>query len=249
MTTPPPARDHYEDLLARHYTWLMGGFSAKLAQAEAFFAKISGAPQGSGRAVDLGCGPGFQSLALAKAGFSIMAVDLSPTLLAELTAQARERDLDISTTETDLVEFMAGQAEPVELIACMGDTLPHLPSREQVSRMFGDAASALEPGGRIVLSFRDLSHELMGTDRFLPVRSDTTTIFTCFLEYGPEQVLVHDLVYSRLGPDGEWELHKSCYPKLRLAREWVAAELRGAGLDLELDEMEQGMVTLVGKKL
>jgi len=48
-------------------------------------------------------------------------------------------------------------------------------------------------------TYRDLTKELEGLDRFIPVRSDDK-IMTCFLEYeSAESVAVHDLIYTRVG--------------------------------------------------
>lgn len=85
--------------------------------------------------------------------------------------------------------------------------------------MFKKAAASLEEGGKLILTFRDLSFGLPELDRFIPVKSDENTIFTCFLEYEPETVAVHDLVYRKV--DGKWRFNKSCYRKLRLSEKWV----------------------------
>jgi hypothetical protein len=86
----------------------------------------------------------------------------------------------------------------------------------------------LAPGGVFVLSYRDLTGELAGTDRFLPVQADDTRIMSCFLEYkSSDAVTVHDLVYVR--GEGGWKLNKSSYEKLRLGSSWVADSLGKAG--------------------
>ncbi|MFG2982160.1 hypothetical protein ACGFYQ_13025 [Streptomyces sp. NPDC048258] len=66
------ATDHYEDLLADQYTWMLGGDIAPLAQEQAALLRGLGiSPDGppGDTAIDLGCGPGAQSLALAGLGF------------------------------------------------------------------------------------------------------------------------------------------------------------------------------------
>jgi len=59
---------------------------------------------------------------------------------------------------------------------------------------------------RLVLSFRDLSGELRGLDRAIPVGDRDELVMTCFLEYEASIVKVHDLIWVRQ-PDG-WRLHK-----------------------------------------
>ncbi|MBV2156746.1 bifunctional 2-polyprenyl-6-hydroxyphenol methylase/3-demethylubiquinol 3-O-methyltransferase UbiG [Kitasatospora sp. SUK 42] len=233
MSTAP---EHYDRLLAAHYTWMLGGDVPALAQAQAeLLAGLGVVPEGPGRtAVDLGAGPGTQSLALAALGFDqVLAVDTSAPLLAELAesaAKAGHGDA-VRTVVADLRGALPrhSAAGSVAAVLCMGDTLTHLPHREDVAALLRDAATALAPGGRLVLSFRDLTRPLTGTDRFLPVRSTEDRIMTCFLEYPDEDTaLVHDLIHIRDG--GGWVQRVSSYPKLRLSAGWVEQQVRAEGL-------------------
>lgn len=112
----------------------------------------------------------------------------------------------------------------------MGDTLTHLSSLEEVRRLFSLVATALIPGGQFVVTWRDLTPELTGTDRFIPLRSSEDKIMTCFLEYtSPTTVEVHDLVYSRADDGRSWTMGKSSYSKLRLSPAQLAVELAAVG--------------------
>ena len=169
-----------------------------------------------GTAVDLGSGPGFQSIALAELGYSpVVAVDSSRELLREL--QERRGSYAIESREADItrLDSVAPPEGKASVIVCMGDTLTHLPSKESVQTLCTDVFQKLAPGGVFVVTYRDLTSELAGTDRFLPVQADDTRIMTCFLEYKTsDTVTVHDLVYVR--GEGGWKLNKSSYEKLRL---------------------------------
>jgi len=240
-------RDHYESLLAKHYSRGMGGFEAKAAENAAFFEKHGLRPKASGNAVDLGAGSGFQAIPLARAGFSVTAVDFSPTLLAELTSRAG--GLAVTAVQGDVLavdELLSEQAGTVELVVCMGDTLAHLDSLDAARALFDKVRDVLEENGRFVLGFRDQSRELAGPDRFLPVFADDSLIFTCFLEYGPEHIDVTDLFNVRTSEG--WTLEKSAYRKIRLTRDAVADMLGAAGFRLEHEESARGMVSIIAGK-
>jgi hypothetical protein len=69
---------------------------------------------------------------------------------------------------------------------------------------------------------------------------------TCFLEYHPDVVTVHDLIHVR--EDGAWRLLKSCYPKLRLSVDGIRKELEAVGLTVDICESVRGMTLLAAKK-
>ncbi len=228
--------DHYRELLARHYTWMLGGdVEAVAAQDRLLLERLVDAPDPSDNAVawDLGCGPGPQSLALADMGFaSVVGVDTSEELLAELGEHARSRPA-VRTLQADLLDALAAlpASGRVDVVVCMRDTLLHLPDHDAVDLLLDRAAAALDEEGMLVLTYRDLTQALEGVDRFVPVRSDSDRIMLCALEYeDPSRVTVNDLVYTRT-LDG-WDLHKSSYRKLRIAPDALVEQIEAAGFSV-----------------
>lgn len=123
--------EHYDNLLADHYSWMFGGFDTRVAAMHRFFEGYGIMPARSGMAIDLGAGSGFQSLALAGLGFRVVAVDLSQKLLDELEAHREARAVEI--VHDDFLAFAARNEGPVEFCVCMGDTLLHMESFERVA--------------------------------------------------------------------------------------------------------------------
>ena len=243
-------QEHYRKLLAKHYTWMFGtSFVEKVSEQKSLLAELVGpglAGRASGLAVDLGSGPGFQSIALAQMGFSpVLAIDTSQTLLDEM--QLHQGDLAIQRICNDLRDFRSFVSPgTVQVLVCMGDSITHLESKDDVGQLVKSVAEALAPGGVFILTYRDLSTELKGLDRFIPVYGDNERVMSCFLEFDrPDTVLVHDLVYCRLG--ARWELSKSSYRKLRLAETWLESAVTQAGLAVEGGRTGR-LVRLVGRK-
>lgn len=240
---------HYRGLLASHYSWMLGGDIEQVAaQDRQLLEKLElGASSVSGVAVDLGCGPGPQTLALADMGFgTVVGVDTSRELLDELVDLAHARPA-VQTRHGDLLDALPEMTTPrsVDVVMCMRDTLLHLPEPDAVDLLLTRVASSLAAGGKLVLTYRDLTQQLAGTDRFLPVRSDDERIMLCALDYGsPGTVTVNDLVYTRT--DEGWQLHKSSYSKLRIAPEALVQRIETAGLTVTHHAPEpNGMWTTV----
>lgn len=242
---------HYDELLAEHYVWMFGiPFAQKVAEQKALLDPIVRTlPEArqSGAAIDLGSGPGFQTIPLAELGYSpVIAVDSSSKLLAELQSQAGAHAIE--TREADITCLdSVDLPKSASVIVCMGDTLTHLPSKKSVQEFFVGVFKKLAPGGVFVLTYRDLTGELAGTDRFLPIQSDDTRIMTCFLEYASsDAVTVHDLVYIR--NKGKWNLNKSSYQKLRLASNWVVDTLHEAGFNGIRESLAGRLLMVVAQK-
>ncbi len=236
-------RDHYEGLLAEHYSRMFGDFEAKVAEQRALLERLGvGATHRAATAVDLGCGSGFQSIALARLGFQVIAIDFSQRLLAEL--RERARGLPVEMIAGDIRDVSRLVPKQVELVVCMGDTLSHLEREADLTRVFEGVAMRLAAGGRLVLTFRDLSGELRELDRVIPLHATDGLVMTCFLEYEPSTVKVHDLIWVRQ-EDG-WRFRKGVYRKLRLAADAVSQSLERAAFTVARHQAPAGMVALVG---
>ena len=96
------------------------------------------------------------------------------------------------------------------------------------------------------MTFRDLTN---GNERPGPLHPGPkrwNTVFTCFLEYEPDYVRVHDLVYERTGDS--WQFRKSSYPKLRISLAWAIERLEATGFKMESTDTDKGMITLIAEK-
>ena len=236
--------EHYENHLARYYAWISGGVELKIKENQKFFIEHHIQPTRSGLAFDLGAGCGFQSVPLARLGFRVVAMDLSAGMLAQLKKTAK--NLPIKTICDDLSNFTNYESGKIELVVCMGDTLTHLDTSEKVQALLDTVFSALEAGGCLILSFRDLTQELTGLDRFIAVKSSETTIFTCFLEFEKDNVKVHDIIYEK--DNDRWTLKKSAYQKLRISPNWTQKYLQKIGFRIECYEEKNGLVFIIAQK-
>jgi SAM-dependent methyltransferase len=237
-------RNHYENHLASYYAWICGGVEHNLEENRNFFKVHNIQPLDAGHALDLGAGCGFQSIPLAEIGFRVVAMDLSARLLGELKNNAPH--LPIATICDDITHFSNYVRGNIDLVVCMGDTLTHLETLTKVGALLQQVYAGLAPGGRLILSFRNLSQPLVGLDRFIPVRSNDTTIFTCFLEFGRNSVEVNDIIYEKKG--GRWDLHKSSYRKCRISPEWIQNHLVQIGFSIEFYDDKRGLIDVIAHK-
>jgi SAM-dependent methyltransferase len=236
--------EHYSRHLAPVYTWMAGGVDAAVARGASEIAAILPNLSAGGSAVDLGAGFGTHAIPLGRRGCAVLAVDSCPLLLEQLRRHAT--GLPVTAVMDEILSFRRHMDCGADAILCMGDTLTHLPDTASVLQLFALAAESLRRGGKFIATFRDYTSPLEGTARFIPVKSDADRIMTCFLEYAPGTVDVHDLIHERSGSN--WQLQVSVYRKLRLAPDWVSAALEERGLSVRIEPGLGGMIRIVAAK-
>lgn len=102
---------------------------------------------GDGVAVEFAIGTGRLALPLAEAGTTVMGIDFSAPMLAELTKKpGAER---ISVTLGDMTSTQV--CSDATLVYLVFNTITNLRSQRRQADCFGNAAAHLAPGGRFVI--------------------------------------------------------------------------------------------------
>ena len=134
------------DAIERHIEWLvatvLGGFGMREG----------------GRVLDLGCGPGLYTSALARRGFACTGIDYSPASIAHARATAAAEELDCRYEDADMraAAFGVGHA----LVAMIFGELNAF-RREQALSILARAEAALAPDGRVIIE----AHTLAAAER------------------------------------------------------------------------------------
>jgi len=102
-----------------------------------------------GRVLDLCCGPGRHSIALASAGVHVTAVDRNADYLSQLRTRAATTSLAIETVRADMREFVRPGAFDAAL--CIGLSFGYLERDDEDVTVLRNLRRSLAPGGRLVL--------------------------------------------------------------------------------------------------
>ena len=98
--------------------------------------------------LDVGCGAGILTEALARASAQVTGLDLSDTALEQARVHARAEDLSIEYHNMDANTFATQHAASFNVIACM-ELLEHVPD---FAALLADCARLLSPGGSLFVS-------------------------------------------------------------------------------------------------
>jgi SAM-dependent methyltransferase len=182
MTTPPEWQQFF-DLHAPEY--LQNGFTSNTLAEVDFILETLRLPDGGrlppgSRLLDVGCGVGRHTLELARRGYQMTGVDLSPGMLAQARQAADAEHLTVELIQADASKFLPpGLFDGVyclcegafSLLSASDDPLAH----DQA--ILGGIYRALKPGGRLLLSclngmryLRMYSPEDVAAGKFDPIQ-------------------------------------------------------------------------------
>ncbi len=124
--------------------------------------------------LDLACGSGSMSEEMAKLGYDVIGVDNSPAMLAAAMEKKFESGLPIQYLCQDMREIdMFGT---IDVTICTLDSLNHLPSFEDVQKVFHRVSLFAQPGGLFIFDMNTVykHREVLHDKTFL---YDTDSVF------------------------------------------------------------------------
>jgi SAM-dependent methyltransferase len=179
------------------------------------------------RVLDLACGHGRIALELARRGFRVTGLDLSPRSLELARAAAEEEGLGVEWIEADMRQVPAGT--PFDAIVNVYTAFGYFDDERENQRVLDRVARALAPGGRFLIDTVNLLG-LVGRyrDRFWEERDGVL-----FLQHHRYDVLRgrNEAIWTFVHPDGRRS--ELAHSLRTYAPHELAAMLAQAGLELE----------------
>jgi len=102
-------------------------------------------------ALDLCCGPGRFSIALAERGFSVTGVDRTKYLLDKARARARTAQVNVEWIQKDMRDFV--RREAYDFILSMFSSFGYFDVREEDAVVLRNILESLRPGGAFLIDF------------------------------------------------------------------------------------------------
>lgn len=137
-STPHVMSASFDELYSRYPNYFGPPASADVQSLAARWL-----PKGA-RVLDVGCGPGRDSIWLAELGYSVVAVDPSPAAIQQLRQNAKERNLSIESIVSDFAHFSASESSFDCIV--LNTTLNHV-EVDRTEAFLSKAQQLLKPGG------------------------------------------------------------------------------------------------------
>ncbi len=156
------------DVVREFYDQLAGAYHLMFEDWEASMARQAAAlgpilerecgPAAAVRVLDCACGPGTQTLGLARLGFQVTGVDLSAAAVERARLEASLRGLKARFYAEDMRRLNQIPDTGFDAVICMDNALPHLPGEDDLIRAAVGMRAKLRDGGTLLASIRDYDH-------------------------------------------------------------------------------------------
>jgi SAM-dependent methyltransferase len=167
----------------------------RIAVADEQVAQALALTKPAGKSVlDLCCGPGRCSIALAKRGFSVTGVDRTAYFLNKARAKARAAHVEIEWVQKDMRDFV--RPECFDLALSMFTSFGYFDNRQEDMTVLENMFASLRPGGACLI-------ELLGKEYLAKIFQPTTSTI---LPDGTVMVQRHEIFDDWTRVRNEWLL-------------------------------------------
>ena len=193
-----PVTEFYDRLSADYD--VMTGFVRRFPQEEGTFRKLVNQYR-IATAMDAGCGTGFHSCLLARLGVEVTGVDVSTEMLARAAKHANELRLNVKFVESAFGDIEERVHATVDSVFCLGNSLVHLLSREEILKSLRSFWAVLHPGGSAFIQILNFDRVLSRRSRVQSVKEEGDKIFIRFYDF-EENGLRFNILTLRRTPAG-----------------------------------------------
>ncbi|MDX9759181.1 MAG: class I SAM-dependent methyltransferase [Bacteroidota bacterium] len=138
------------------------------------------------RAVDMGCGTGVHAVALAQLGLDVTGIDVSDGMLEKARAHAAAAGVSVEFLPGDFLTDIP--RPPADLILCLGNSIPHLPSLDALFSVLAHWRTMLAAKGTAVVQLLNYQRVLDAGERIVNIRRDGDATIIRFYDFLDERL-------------------------------------------------------------
>lgn len=206
--------NEFYDRLAQFYD-IMNDWPSRLAYERTFLTHHLDA-HGVRTVLDAACGTGQHTLALKEWGYLPTGVDASPLMIQRARQNAASRGIDVPFHIARFDELPHLFLSPFDAVICLGNSLPHVTSDDQLDRSLSGMANVLRPGGVLILHNLNYDRRWVERPRFFKLDSgvieEQEVLVWRLADYEETSITFHTALFQR-EDEGKWTVEVQSTPQ------------------------------------
>ncbi|MFX1521167.1 MAG: class I SAM-dependent methyltransferase [Promethearchaeota archaeon] len=144
--------------------------------------------------LDCACGTGHHVIMLKQMGYTVIGSDQSPSMIKQAKINSEKYGIRTSFQIADFRNLTNVFHENFDAIVCVGNSLPHLFSDEDLTKAICEMYYVLNKNGILIIDQRNYDKLVKKRQRFFPISFRDDEIFLYVLDYFPNKIVFNIIV-------------------------------------------------------
>jgi len=218
-----PVTDLYDNL-AQSYDLLIS-WGPRLRREKPFLTSIF-RQYGVRRILDTACGTGMHAIAFHDWGYFVVGADISDKMIEKARQNAGDRKIEfVKAGFTDDVVGM------FDAVTCLGNSLPHVLTDEDLEKSLASMYDAILPGGVLIIHGNNYDRILARQERFMPLAhrkvGGREFLFLRIFDFHGDTLTFN--VITLVNQAGEWRMFPDSSTHRALTRDLLVGMIEKVG--------------------
>ena len=139
-------------------------------------------------AVDVACGTGGHVTVMSQMGIRAVGADISAGMLDKARTFANQVGGQVQWINCPMQELSQHIKEKFDIVLCLGNSLPHILTQDDLDRNLSGFAEVLRPGGVLLIQLLNYHQVLKEKKRIVAVTKNNNNEYIRFYDFLPELI-------------------------------------------------------------
>jgi ubiquinone/menaquinone biosynthesis C-methylase UbiE len=165
---------------------------------------------GAPRILDAACGTGMHVIALAQLGYDCAGADLSPRMIERAKSNAATAGMNIEFRVAGFGQLQKTFPDQLfDVLLCLGNSLPHVLTLQELDETVTDFARCLRPGGLLILQSRNFDSVMSSLNRWMPAEAFSDAehewLFQRFYDFEADGLIRFNMITLKRRRGADWQ--------------------------------------------
>jgi SAM-dependent methyltransferase len=143
-------------------------------------------------AIDIGCGTGADSIALARNGLKVTGYDTSEKMIERAKFNSKQRSLRIKFSNSPIQNVSAGNHSKYDIVVSLGNAIANI-NPAVLSRIIKKVYKLLKPGGTFVFQILNYAPLRKANKRIVNITHGKDSLFIRFYDFEKDKLMFNVL--------------------------------------------------------